>query len=198
MDTNIQIIEKPDWVSWDEIHDVIWKSHEDNRKKGIVMRFPSLSGEEIKYRLFKGNGKMFVALDGKRVIGTEAIMIKKTKLWCGKGDYSYLCFASVLPEYAGHGIYRQLYIVLERESQKKGLTRILFDTNEKNVRVVDIHLRHGYRRVAYKKYDNHFNILFVKWLEGCPYSVFRCWSEFFRQKAVVRTKHIIKEVLSKI
>ena len=114
----VQVVEKPDWVSWDEIHDVIWKAHESNRQQGINMRFPALPGEDIRKRV-EGNGKMFVALDGKKVVGTAAIRIKKADLWCGKGDYAYLCFASVLPEYSGQGIYKQLYLYIEREHQKR-------------------------------------------------------------------------------
>ena len=110
----VQVIEKPDWVSWDEIHEVIWKAHESNRQNGINMRFPTLLGEEIRKRV-EGNGKMFVALDGKKVVGTAAIRRKNLDLWCGKGEYAYLCFASVLPEYSRQGIYKQLYIYRERE-----------------------------------------------------------------------------------
>ena len=115
----VQIIEKPDWVTWDEIHEVIWKSHEANRQRGINMRFPSLSGEEIKKRVEDGNGKMFIAVDGNKVVGTAAVKRKKANLWCGKGDYAYLCFASVLPEYSGQGIYKQLYIYRERDYKKR-------------------------------------------------------------------------------
>ena len=48
MDSSIQIIEKPDWVSWDEIHEVLWKAHENNRENGVFMSYPSLTGDEIK------------------------------------------------------------------------------------------------------------------------------------------------------
>ena len=59
MDSGIQIMEKPDWVSWDEIHEVLWRAHEKNREKGIIMAYPSLSGEEIKNKI--GNkGKILI------------------------------------------------------------------------------------------------------------------------------------------
>lgn len=188
----VQIIEKPDWVTWDEIHEVIWKSHEANRQRGINMRFPSLSGEEIKKRVEDGNGKMFIAVDGNKVVGTAAVKRKKANLWCGKGDYAYLCFASVLPEYSGQGIYKQLYIYREREIIKNGLTRVMFDTHEKNTRVADINLKHGYKKVSYKRYDDHYNIIFVKWLDGCPYSDFRCSYEYFIQQMKAKIWSLIK------
>lgn len=187
----VQIIEKPDWVTWDDIHEVIWESHESNRQKGIRMRFPALPGEEIRKRV-EGNGKMFVALDGKKVVGTAAIIKKKTHLWCGKGEYAYLCFASVLQNYKGQGVYKQLNQYIERESQRIGLKRVLFDTHERNTRIVDINLKHGYKRVSYKRYDDHYSIIFVKWLDGCPFSSTRCRFEFAKQWFVVKTIFIIK------
>ena len=58
MGQNIQIIEKPDWVSWDEIHSVLWKAHEQNRKKGMIMSLPSKSAEDLQ-KYMEGKGKMF-------------------------------------------------------------------------------------------------------------------------------------------
>ena len=78
MNTEINIIEKPEWVSWDEIHEVLWKAHEKNRENGVFMSYPSLSGDEIKRRV-ENNGKMFIALDGQNVVGTVALIITKGK-----------------------------------------------------------------------------------------------------------------------
>lgn len=191
MEMNIRIIEKPDWVSWDEIHDVIWESHEGNRMHGIVMRFPSLYGDEIKKRIENNQGKMFIALVDQKVVGTAAIKMKTVNLWCGKGDYAYMCFASVLSEYRGKGIYRHLYSVREKECRKMGLKRLLFDTNEKNCNVLDINLKNGYKKVSYRQYDDHYNVICVKWLDGCPYSDFRCRIEYGLQKLRVKARTLL-------
>jgi len=47
-DTDLHIIEKPEWVSWDEIHDVLWKAHAENREKGMNMNLPALPAEQIR------------------------------------------------------------------------------------------------------------------------------------------------------
>ena len=52
----IQVIEKPDWVSWEVIHQVLWNAHEENRQKGIMMQLPSLSAEEL--HKYIGEGKI--------------------------------------------------------------------------------------------------------------------------------------------
>lgn len=191
----VQVIEKPDWVSWDEIHKVIWKAHEANRKQGIVMLLPSLPGEDIRRCVEDGNGKMFIALDGKIVVGTAAVKRKKANLWCGIGDYAYFCFVSVLPEYRGQGIYKRLYNNIERESINNGLNRISFDTHERNTRIIEINLKLGFEKVSYKRCDGHFNIIFVKWLDNCPYSGSRFKVEFAIQKLKVKVKTAVRLVI---
>ena len=186
---NIQIIEKPDWVSWDEIHEVLWQAHAENREKGMNMAFPALPGEKIRENLEKNQGKMFIALDGSnKVIATAAIKVKRTNLWCGTGDYAYLCFASILPEYRGHGIYKQLYIYIEREGRKMGLDRILFDTHEHNQRMIDVNSRHGFKPVDISVWKDHYNVVMVKWLNGCPYSEWYCKLQFYIHKYYMKLK----------
>ena len=80
----IQVIEKPDWVSWEEIHQVLWKAHEENRRKGMYMAFPALPGEEIRKKI-EGHGKMLVAMDGQKIVGTAAIIVKSLELAEGAG-----------------------------------------------------------------------------------------------------------------
>ena len=194
---NITIIEKPDWVTWNEIHNIIWKAHEANRQHGINMRLPSLLGEEIE-KHGEGKGKMFVALDSNKVVGTAAVIrTQKTNFWCGDGEYAYLCFVSVLPNYRGQGVYKHLHEYIEKVSIKNGLYRLMFDTHEDNARIAEINLKHGYKKVSYKRSNDHFSIIFVKWLERCPYSTFRFKYEFIKCKFVVKTKHVLKLLLNK-
>ena len=193
MDSSIQIVEKPDWVSWDDIHEVIWAAHEKNREKGVLMRFPSLSGDEIRQRI-EGKGVLFCAIDNKKVVATSAVVKKSTKMWFDKGpsDYAYFCFAAVLPEYAGRGLYKQFYAMRESACREMGLGRIMFDTHEKNKRVFEINKKNGFLPVDYRLYNDHFNIVFVKWLDGCPYSTCKCNLMFFLRKLRVKGRHWLK------
>lgn len=169
MNQNIQILERPEWVSWDEIHNVLWKAHEDNRSKGINMAFPALPGEKIQEKI-EGRGKMLVAMDGKKVVGTAALIVKVNYLWCGKGDYAYCCFASVLPEYNGRGVYKALDLRREELALSMKLTRMIADTHENNKHRLDIAKKAGYKFVGLKACKDHYNVIMVKWLNGCPYS----------------------------
>ena len=55
----------------------------------------------------------------------------------------------------------------------------------------------GYKFVDYKYYKNHYNVVMVKWLNGCPYSEFRCKIEFHKRKLKVKIKQATKSILRK-
>lgn len=198
MESNIQIIEKPNWISWDDIHNALWLAHAQNREQGMLMRYASLSGEEIRERV-EGKGKMFCAIKDGRLVGTAAIVTKKAKMWFDKVPtvYAYLCFACVLPECAGQGVYKQLYIEREREREKMGLRHVMFDTHENNHRMLEINKKNGFNPVNYKFYKDHFNIVMVNWPEGCPYSNMRMRFEFAKRKLFVKANYILKSTLHK-
>lgn len=182
MNRTIQIIEKPDWVSWDEIHEVLWKAHEQNRKKGMNMAYPALPGEKIREKIEGSNGKMLVAIDGQILVGTAAIKVKEASLWCGDGKYAYCCFASVLPEYKGKGIYKSLNIKREEMAANMGLVRMMFDTHEDNKHKLDCDYKAGYKYVDLSIWKDHYNVVMVKWLNGCPYPNWYCTMQFLIHK----------------
>lgn len=187
-ETSIQIIEKPDWVSWEEIHQVLWKAHEQNRQKGMYMALPSKSAEEIQ-NYIEGKGKMFVALDDKRVIGTLAIIVKEGKQWFNHGKYGYACLGAVLPECSGKGVFRALYDKMEFEAIRMQLSVITRDTHENNARMLKISKKEGYQFVSYKAYKDHFNIVRAKWLNGCPYPSWYIRCRFLLSELYLKTRY---------
>jgi len=189
----IQIIQKPDYISWDDIHECLWSSHAVNREKGVVMKFPSLPGYEIQKRIESGNGKMFVALDGEKVAGVAGYQIKHSNYWFCKSDYLYLCFAGVLPEYSGKGIYKLLYIYREREREKFGLPLLVFDTHEKNQRMIDINCHNGFVKVGYKYCGDHNNVVLAKWGTKCPYPMWYIRLRYLLNKYKLRLRSLLKK-----
>lgn len=190
MENNIQIIEKPEWVSWDEIHEVLVKAHAQNRANGIIMRKPTLPGEEIAKEI-ENRGKMFVAMDGEHVVATLALIKKNGKLWYNTGDFGYLCYIAVLPEYGGKGVYRSLHQLAETSAKQSGLLVLIMDTNEKNARMLKISKQDGYQFVAYKACKDHFNIVMAKWLEKRLYPVWNIKLRFVYSKGMAKLKYKI-------
>lgn len=171
----IHIVEKPNDVSWEDIHECLWESHKKNRQNNIIMSFPALSGYQLKEKIENGHGKLFIALDGSRLIGTAAFTIVKNSTWFCQEEYAYLCLASILPIYAGSGIYRKLCDVRENECKKIGLNVFVFETHEQNERVIDIQKKNGFRLVGYKRCkDGHHNVILAKWSDEPPFSKIHC------------------------
>lgn len=188
MDSEIQVTEKPEWVSWDEIHEVLWKAHEQNRKKGVIMSYPSLSGEEIRNKI-GDHGKMFVAIEGEKVIGTLALINKVGKQWYNSGQYGYMCFGAVLPECSGKGVYRSLYQLAEATAKQEGLLVLTRDTNENNARMLKITKQEGYHFVECKAYKDHFNIVRAKWLDKCPFPTWYIRTRFILSKTITKLRY---------
>lgn len=182
MKPEIEVIEKPDWVSWDDIHEVLWKAHAQNRERGINMAFPALPGDLIQKKIEEELGKMFVAMNNNIVVGTGAILIKNNSFWWNKDSYVYCCFDSVLPEFRGHGIYMQIELKQEEEAIANKIKLLMFDTHESNKRMLLINKKNGFKAVDIKVCRDHYNIVMVKWLNGCPYSDWYIRSQFLLRK----------------
>lgn len=196
MDSNIQIIEKPDWVSWDAIHEVIWQAHDNNRKRGISLKHAAYSGEEIKDYL-SPDGKMFVALCDGKLIGTAAYKKKTASFWFGESVFAYCCFAAVLPQHLGKGVYGQLVKARELSALSEGIDKMLFNTHPDNREVIQISQHHGYKKVNYLGSRNAPWVFLVKWLNGCPYSNFRIGFMYAKTNVIMKTKYTVKKLLKR-
>lgn len=178
----IKIVDKPDWISWDDIHEVIWKSHSVNRIKGVYMKNAEISGGIIQDKIEKNSGKMYIALVNKNLIGTAAVYIKNVSLWCWQGKCAYCCFASVLPEYRGYGIYKLLSSMREKEVRAMGFNCMIFNTHEHNKRIIDVNIKNGYKLVDISISNKYYSVVMMKWLDGCPYSDWYINLQFFIRK----------------
>ena len=129
---------------------------------------------------------MFVAIEGNKVVGTLALIKKTGKQWYISGQYGYLCFGAVLPEYSGKGIYRSLYQLAENTAKQMELLVLTRDTNEKNARMLKITKQEGYHFVKCKACKDHFNIVRAKWLDKCPFPLW--YTKFRYSLSVIKTK----------
>ena len=179
-DSSIQIIEKPEWVSWDDIKQCLYEAHSVNRAKGISMAHYQWPAEKIQDSLGE-NGFMLVALDGDKLVGTAGIGEKYGNIWYANGRYAYECYAGVLPDYAGKGIYKMLEIRREEKAKEEGYDVLIFDTHSKNTHRIEIALKNGFRLVRFFRAasKDHYSVVMAKWLDGCPYSKAYCWWKYY-------------------
>lgn len=180
MTQQIQIIEKPDWVSWEDIKQCLVDAHSVNRAKGINMPTDKLPTDKIR-EVVENKGVMLVALDGKKIVGTAAIIEKQSASWYVKGTYAYFGFASVIPKYSGQGLYKKLYQLREEIAQSKGYSVFVLNTHERNKSILHFAKKNGYRLVSCfrEKREGHYNVVMAKWSMGCPYSDIHCRGHFY-------------------
>ena len=183
MESNIQIVEKPDWVSWEEIKQCLTDAHAVNRARGINMTHYQWPADRIKDFLGE-NGVMLVALDENKVVGTAAIAEQTGNGWYARGRYAYLCFAGILPDYGGRGIYKALFLKREALAASLHYNVLLFDTHLANTRVQGIATKNGYRYIGFfqARSKDHYNVVMAKWLGKCPHSRLYCWWRYQRSK----------------
>ena len=166
----IKFMEKPDWVSWEQVCDCIHAANVINDKKGFHMLFSDVKPDDLEEEM--RNGKCFVALHGKMVVGTASYRIRKLRKWYVWGDVLYHCNDSILPDYRGTDVYFGLK-ELRRESEKdSGIKIIQAHTAEQNKTIIKISLKTGFKLVLFKptgKGANYYSVTFVKWEEGCPF-----------------------------
>ena len=169
------VTERPETVSWDEISSVLKRAHEKNVRRGIIMAYPHLPSDALRDMVERRNGKMFVALCDGKVVATAAARIRRVKFWFGWRSCVYIFLGAVLPEYSGTGIYGQLARIREQYARDNGIDMMMFDTNVKNRHMLWMSIRNGFRPVDYRVLDDHQSYVMVKWLDGCPYSWYKCW-----------------------
>ena len=195
MSTSIKIIEKPDWVSWEEIKECLINAHSINRAKGINMTHYQWPEEKLR-DLIEPNGVMLVALDGEKIVGTAAFSEKQGSTWYVKGRYAYICFDSVLPEYSGCGIFKKLDILREEIIKERGYGVFIGDTHIKNKSRIRIAKKNGYHlvRCFRGKNSDHYSVVIAKWLNGCPYSRFYCLARFYYSWVIVHLYTVYGEI----
>ena len=149
------------------------QAHQKNVENGIRLPYPFLPPEELRAKI-ENRGVMFVALTEGRLVALGAVIILNKNLWCGKGLYGYSCLDAVLPGYEGRGLYRAISMKQEEYVLSKGVTRIFFDTHERNTRMIELSKKSGYELIEYKIRERHNSVLMVKWLRNRPYSHLYC------------------------
>ena len=167
---DIIVMEKPDWVSWDDIHELLLAAHKKNEKKGMFMRVPHLPPEQLPKEIGE-EGHCFVALEGRKLVGTTSVRFYCGHSWYDRGHFvAHSMLSAILPKYQGIGITDDLNVLRDAYIRKKGADMIHADTAEDNIIVRENAKRNGFIEVGYfAPKSHHYNVIFVKWLNGCPF-----------------------------
>ena len=166
----IRIIEKPEWISFDDIHKLLYDAHESNRERGFHVKTAEMSGEEIEQHIGE-HGKCFVALLGDKLIGTISYRIIRRQYWCISDSVVDQVLIGIIPEYKGLHVSEKLWRKVYEEAKNNGYKSIELRTAEKNSIVQQICLKEGFHFVDFKSYRiDHYTVVMMKWIDECPYS----------------------------
>ena len=189
MEQRITIMEKPDWISYDHIAELLHEAHRENVKKGLIYSASHLSGEEIQALLHE-NGKFYVALtDDNELVGASAIEIReRSKRWFAKGQpFGDIKLEGVKPAFRGMRINSMLReAITEYAFQQVGL--LVLDTSEKNKHAIRINKKRGWKIVDYtsRQTNNFYSVVMAQWKNGCPFSELERLKNFWRRRNYIR------------
>lgn len=186
----IQIMERPEAMSYDAIHDVIYAAHEQNRREGFHVKTAEMSGDEIREHIGP-NGRCFVAMDGEKIVGVTAVRIIHRNNHFAKGKVADQILIAVLPAYSGKHISSKLHQKVLEFAREKDLKQVELRTAFNNKKMQRTAQKWGFQHinfVAYKGLD-HYTVVMMKWLNYCPYPTYVINLYYNIRKALVKHKH---------
>lgn len=185
---DIKIIEKPDWITWQQVQDCITIAQKTNNKKGFDMLFGHNSAEQLEKAI--GDGYCYVALNAdNKVVGTVSLIISNINYWWHKGKAGLQGYEGILPEYRGSDVYFDLHDKIDEKQKELGIGVIWASTAEKNKVVIKACKLQGWKIVQYSptgKGATYYSYIFARWLNGCPFSEKRISFMFKLSKIVVK------------
>ncbi len=194
--SEVIVMERPDFISWEDIRQTLADAHKNNIKHGLVVRSTTLSGDQLRKQV--ADGKCFVALDGNKLVGVAAVRIKTYNKWFCQGKVAHFLLDSVLPDYQGAGIYSQLQKKRYEYIEEEGISIITTNTAANNERMVKMLPKHGFHRaIMFHASDtDHFSITWVKWLKDEP-SCITIWVHYLLSVIKVKLYYALRRVSSK-
>ena len=165
----LQIIEKSEAITYDQLYELIYRAHENTRKLGVKINTKISNGYQLRESIERENMTVYVALLDGKPAGTISTRIENGKYQCVKGHtVSYVAYVAVLPEYKGHGIGKALCEKAEEYANDHGADAIGLLVAHRNP-AAEFYPHIGYEkseflpRIKLKQYA----IYEVKWLKKC-------------------------------
>ena len=168
--SEIQFMEKPDWVSWDSVRECLNASHKVNKKKGFEMENSNISTESLIEKT--KDAHCIIALYDNKVVGVACVRIESKKKWWVRGLVAYYLCDAILPEYRGTDVYFGINEIRDKIVRDSGVKIHQFNTSVHNKLIIKMNQKYGYKLVNFSpsaKGGKYYSITMVKWDDGCPF-----------------------------
>lgn len=169
MDESIRIMERPEWISYEEIHSLLLTAHERNRTEGFHVKTVEMTGEELEKHIGK-NGMCFVAVDGEKLVGVTAVRIVERHNKFVDGRVADQILVAVLPDYSGRSISSALHEKVVEYAETNGLRQIELRTADRNNKMQTACLKWGFHYMDFVSFPgiDHYTVVMMKWLSEAP------------------------------
>lgn len=175
LDENLVIIPKPDFISWQEITQLLHLGYSERADEGLNYSATHQSVEKTIERV--GNGVCLVALLNGKLIGTETYnLIEKKKLkwkrWYQDEEYYYLHSLTVHPDYKRKGIGLKIRNYIRDEAIKNKVGSLISDTSEHAKWLIRWYERLGHKKVGCVSHSgtNYYSVVMRTSISGKSYS----------------------------
>lgn len=162
----LEIIPKPDSISWEEITDLLHRAFAEHSSRGLHYGACNQSSEVTRQRA--GNGICFVALLDGKLVGTGLVNIQQRR---GR-KIGYLSQLGVLPEVKGQGIGTKIKEARIDICRQRDVDAIYCNTSEKADNVVNFNLKGGWQKIGLLSFENtnYYSIEFRYVVSGRKYT----------------------------
>ena len=79
-------------------------------------------------------------------------------------------------------------VARSNEAKKMGIDCVYFDAHEHNNRILSIQEKSGFIPIGLIVCKDHYNIIMMKWLNGCPYSSWYCRCQYLIRKYFIKLR----------
>lgn len=190
MNQKIEIVVRPEWITYDDIHTLLFKAHETNRKEGFHVKTADMDAQILEQYIGK-NGACFVALDGEKLVGCTAVRIVSRNNRFASGPVADQILVAVLPEYSGNHVSSALHEKIVAFAKEHGLSQIELRTAADNHKMQRACLKWGFRYINFAAYSNidHYTVVMMKWLIENPYSEKRLNLLYGMKKVYIKVRY---------
>ena len=167
----IEITEKDDSVSWEEITDLLHRAYAVRKEQGLNYGAVSQTVEQTIQRAQpKGTIRnvTLVAKENGKLIGTTTFCIRAGNKWYEGGKTLFFHMTAVAPEQKGKGLGNRLIEETIAAAGREDCDTVVFDTAQKANDLVEWYTRRfGFQKVGLVSWPNtnYYSIEFVKYLK---------------------------------
>ena len=194
----IEIKFKDNSVSWERLTELLHAAYKTNADNGMNFAAASQTVEQTIKRV--GDGRILLAFDGLKLVGTITCKIKKDgNSWYKKGINGYIYQFAVLPEYRKNGIGDMLLQGAYEYFEKNNAKGIILDTAEKAERLINYYKRQGFIPVDYTHWSGtNYNSVILRKSLGIEHDDKYCEKMFGKAKRRLVIKQSLRGLKIKL